>query len=107
MSLPDAVGPLAARSGVGGGTAAALRWRSCLASSTGRPALTSSTSCAQSSGTSGPTYSPSTEIIGAMSHAPRHSNDFTWKSGSSPAADSIASYSASAPRSEQEMFVHT
>ena len=42
-----------------------------------------------------------------MSHAPRHSNDFTWKSGSSPAADSIASYSASAPRSEQEMFVHT
>ena len=42
-----------------------------------------------------------------MSHAPRHSNERTLKSGSSPAAALIASYSASAPRSEQEMFVHT
>ena len=40
---------------------------------------------------SGPTYSPSTDAIGAMSHAPRHSNLVTWKSGSSPAALSIAS----------------
>ena len=59
------------------------------------------------SGLSGPTYTPSTDAIGAMSHAPRHSNARTMNAGSSPAASRIASYSASAPRSEHEMFVHT
>ena len=47
---------------------------SCLSGSTSRPALTSSTIRSQSSSSSGPTYSPSTDAIGAMSHAPRHSN---------------------------------
>ena len=43
-----------------------------------------------------------------MSQAPRHSNERTLKFSSSPAAASpIAASSASAPRSEQEMFVHT
>ena len=42
-----------------------------------------------------------------MSHAPRHSNARTLKASSSPAASRMASYSSSAPRSEQEMFVHT
>ena len=50
-----------------------------------------STIVVQSSGTSGPTYSPSTDAIGAMSQAPRHSNERTLKRGSSPAAESIAS----------------
>src|SRR5215216_589533 len=66
------------------------RRRSCLSSSTGPPALTSATMRAQSDSSSGPTYSPLTDAIGAMSHAPRHSNDLTWKSGSLPAASSIA-----------------
>jgi hypothetical protein len=60
-----------------------------------------------SSTSSGPTYSPFTEAIGAMSQAPRHSNDRTLKTASSPAASSIASYISSAPHSEHEMFVHT
>ncbi len=60
-----------------------------------------------SASVSGPTYAPSTEAIGAMSQAPRHSNERTLNSGSSPAAARIASYSSSAPHSEQEMFVHT
>ena len=38
-------------------------------------------SCSASSGSSGPTYSPSTDAIGAMSHAPRHSNARTWTFG--------------------------
>ena len=42
-----------------------------------------------------------------MSHAPRHSNERTLKSASPPPPRAIAAYSASAPRSEQEMFVHT
>ena len=67
----------------------------------------SSSSCGTSATVSGPTYTPSTEAIGAMSHAPRHSNERTLKSGSEPAASRTASYSSSAPRSEQEMFVHT
>ena len=86
-----AVGPLAGSLSTGGGTAAARRLRSCLSSSTGRPALTSSTIRAQSSSTSGPTYSPATEAMGAMSQAPRHSNERTLKAGSSPAAATIAS----------------
>ena len=49
---------------------------------------------------------PSTLAIGAMSHAPRHSNARTLLAVS-PAAARSASYSASAPRSEQEMFVQT
>ena len=67
------------------------RFFSCLSASTSRPAFTSSTIRAQSASSSGPTYSPSTDAIGAMSHAPRHSNLVTLKSGSSPAALSIAS----------------
>ena len=39
-------------------------------SSTGRPARTSSSSAGTSSISSGPTYTPSTDAIGAMSHAP-------------------------------------
>ena len=50
---------------------------------------------------------PSTQAIGAMSHAPRHSNARTLSRGRRPPPRSSASYSASAPRSEQEMFVHT
>ena len=42
-----------------------------------------------------------------MSHAPRHSNARTLTSASSPVAARNASSSASAPHSEQEMFVHT
>ena len=45
----------------------------------------------QSSGSKGPTYSPLTDAIGAMSQAPRHSKERTLKAGSSPAAESIAS----------------
>ena len=44
----------------------------------------------QSSVVSGPTYSPLTDAIGAMSQAPRHSNPRTLKRGSPPAASSIA-----------------
>src|SRR5918995_5042510 len=86
---------------------ATFRFRSCLASSTGRPSSTSSTIARQSSGSSGPTYSPSTDAIGAMSQAPRHSNERTLKRGSSPAVSSISWKIPSAPRREQEMFVHT
>ena len=60
-----------------------------------------------SSSSSGPTYSPLTEAIGAMSHAPRHSNERTSTSGCSAAAASIASKKSSAPRSEHEMLVQT
>ena len=56
---------------------------------------------------SGPTYSPLTDAIGAMSHAPRHSNERTFTSASSDAAAIIASKNSSAPRSEHEMFVQT
>ncbi len=52
-------------------------------------------------------YSPSTEAIGAMSHAPRHSNERTFTSSVPSEAAVIAANSSSAPRSEHEMFVHT
>jgi hypothetical protein len=56
---------------------------------------------------SGPRYSPLTEAIGAMSQAPRHSNEVTWIVSSPSAALTIASKNSSAPRIEHEMFVHT
>jgi hypothetical protein len=67
----------------------------------------SSNSWGTSSTVSGPTYTPSTDAIGAMSHAPRHSNARTLKSVSPSAASCTAASSASAPQSEQEMFVQT
>ena len=86
---------------------ATSRVESCLSGRTGRPARVSSSSRGTSAGVSGPTNTPSTDAIGAMSHAPRHSNERTLNSGSSPAASQMATYRSSAPRSEQEMFVHT
>ena len=55
--------------------------------------------CLASSVLSGPTYSPLTDAIGAMSHAPRHSNERTSTAGDSLAAAFIASKNLSAPRS--------
>ena len=87
---------------------AIFRLRSCLSGRTSRPALRSSTIARQSDASSGPTYSPSTDAIGAMSQAPRHSNACTWKSGVvAGRAQHRARSSASAPRSEHEMFVQT
>ncbi len=71
------------------------------------PASRSATIRSASARSSGPTYSPLTDAIGAMSHAPRHSNDLTLTLGLPSAAASIASKNSSAPSSEHEMFVHT
>ena len=73
-----------------GSVSASGRLRSCLSGSTSRPSSSSPTIVLQSSVVSGPTYSPLTDAIGAMSHAPRHSNPRTLKRGSPPAASSIA-----------------
>ena len=84
-----------------GGSAAA-----CARAPAGRP-RGPRRSAAASSSSSGPTYSPLTEAIGAMSQAPRHSNEPTWTSSWPSAASTIASKNSSAPSSEHEMFVHT
>src|SRR3954468_19408539 len=79
-------------------------WRSGSGSS---PARTASSTPGTSSGAIGPTYLPSIEAIGAMSQAPRHSKARMLSSGSSPPCSWKAANSSSAPRSEQEMLVHT
>ena len=62
-----------------GGSAAACR-------EDRRPASRSSTIRSASASSSGPTYSPLTDAIGAMSQAPRHSNERTSMSWPSAAA---------------------
>jgi hypothetical protein len=83
------------------------RLSSCLSGSTGSPSRICSTSSGTSSSSIGPMYTPSTDAIGAMSHAPRHSKRRTHVSGSSPTCAWRRSYSAPAPLSWHEMFVHT
>ena len=77
--------------------------------STVSPAASWRTNSGASPVESGPTKRPSTDAIGAMSHAPRHSNSRRSTSSSpwSRASSAIASYTRRAWRTWQATLVHT